>query len=63
MEYKVLENFRWGSLHLEKGQIVTITKTNKITSMVAIKHYPEKNQPVHHKAVESMVSLKKLEEY
>lgn len=69
-KYKVLQYFQWGNLKLDKGQIVIIKSHNppgnnyaSDASMVSVEHYPEKNQLVTTKAVETMVFLKKIEKY
>lgn len=68
-KYKVLEYFRWGDLMLDKGQIVLVTTHNPQDnnsfklSLISVEHYPNKNQVVATKAVESMVSLQKIAKY
>ncbi len=63
MKYKVLQHFQWGQLKLEKNQIILITKSDDNSSLVSINRYPEKSQLINTKAVESMISLKKIERY
>lgn len=61
-KYKVIKYFQWGDLKLDKGQIIHIESKND-GSLVSVAHYPEKNQFVSTKAIESMIFLKKIEEY
>lgn len=62
-KYKVISYFQWGDLKLDKGQILLIENQSTERSLVSIEHYPEKNQIVSTKAVESMVFLQKIIKY
>lgn len=62
-KYKVLKHFQWGTLKLEKNQIILIEAKDDKTSVVSVEHYPDKNQVVSSKAVESMIFLQKIERY
>jgi len=62
-KYKVINYFQWGKLKLNKNQVLCVEKKDSQTSLVYIEHYPEKSQLVNTKAVESMIFLKKIEEY
>jgi hypothetical protein len=62
-KYKVLQYFQWGRLKLEKGQHILIREREGENSIVSIEHYPDKSQPVGVGAKESMILLKKIEEY
>ena len=66
--YKVLQYFQWGDLKLEAGQTIVIQPHNppgntyaQDASMVSVEHHPEKTQLVATRAIESMVSLKKIQ--
>lgn len=70
MKYKVLQYFQWGNLKLDKGQIIIIEPHNpprnnyaQDVSLVSAEHYPEKKQLISTRAIESMISLKKIERY
>jgi len=63
MKYKVLKHFQWGRLKLEKDQIILITESDNTNSLVSINHYPEKSQLINSKAIQGMISLKKIERY
>lgn len=60
--YKVLKFFRWGDLVLNKNQIIIENKNNN-TSIIKVEHIPCKPQIVSNKAIESMILLKKIENY
>jgi hypothetical protein len=69
-KFKVITYFQWGNLKLDKGQIILIIPHNppgnnyaQDASMVSVEHYPEKKQLVSTKAIESMISLQKIERY
>lgn len=62
-EYKILKYWQCGNLQLREGQIVTITDNKNCSSLVSIKHYPEKNQLVTSEGVAHLLSIKKIEKY
>lgn len=62
-EYKILKYWQCGNLQLREGQIVNITDNKDGSSLVSIKHYPEKNQLVTTKGIENLLAIKKIEKY
>lgn len=67
-KYKALQHFTWGQLELEKGQTYLIEDLGKNSqgnerSLVSKQYYPEEKQVVGTRAIQTMVELKKIEEY
>ena len=59
-KYKILKNFMWGTLSLEKGSNILIKEEDDGLSTVSVEHYPDKSQLIGTKAVEGMTLLQRI---
>ena len=60
-KFKVITDFQWGKLKLNKGQIISIEQKSDGSAVVLPMFHSDLSQLISSKAVESMVFLKKIE--